>query len=118
MTQAEVDAAFANWVAATDATFSGGCNASMSNNAPAAPDFCGGTVSVTWTVVDDCAANVISKASGVFARGQVVLNWQHHQFVVNANCKVSRAGGSDNTGAAQEPCHRGLTLVFREVGNS
>ena len=46
--QAEVDAAFDAWL--MTASFSGGCNASMSNNSMGAPSECGGSVTVTFTV--------------------------------------------------------------------
>ncbi|MBK9271542.1 MAG: T9SS type A sorting domain-containing protein [Saprospiraceae bacterium] len=50
--QASIDLAFADWL--DDATFSGGCNAMISNSGGMAPDACGGTTSVTWTVTSDC----------------------------------------------------------------
>jgi hypothetical protein len=53
-TQAQVDAAYASFIASTAA--SGGCNGSLSNDAPtAAPAICGGYVDVTWTYTSDCA---------------------------------------------------------------
>lgn len=53
-TQAAIDAAFATWLSTT--TYSGGCEASMSMEpeTPVAPDACGGTTTVTWTVTDIC----------------------------------------------------------------
>src|SRR4026209_3059949 len=47
-TQAQIDAAYAAWLAGV--TSSGGCTLNVTNNAPAAaPSICGGTVTVTWT---------------------------------------------------------------------
>ena len=54
-TQAEVDAA---WTAfKLQGSASGGCNGSLSNNAPANPPLiCGGAVDVTWTYTSSCEA--------------------------------------------------------------
>jgi hypothetical protein len=53
-TQAQVDAAYAAFLAST--TASGGCNGVLTNNAPVnAPNICGGTVNVTWTYTSTCA---------------------------------------------------------------
>ncbi|MBK9107817.1 MAG: hypothetical protein IPM92_05395 [Saprospiraceae bacterium] len=54
-TQAAIDAAYTSWLATT--TFSGGCNASISNNGGAAPSACGGSKTVTWTVTSSCDVN-------------------------------------------------------------
>ncbi len=54
--QSTINAAFDAWVAG--ATFSGGCNAVLTNNASAAPPTSGGSVDVTWTVESDCEADV------------------------------------------------------------
>ncbi|MCC6752668.1 MAG: hypothetical protein IT266_01650, partial [Saprospiraceae bacterium] len=59
-TQAAIDAAYATWLAT--ASFSGGCNAAISNNGGAAPDACGGSKTVTWTVTSSCEANVTCSA--------------------------------------------------------
>ena len=86
LTQAQIDAAFTAWVAAADATFSGGCFGTMANDAPpAGPDFCGGSVTVTWTVTDSCAAPVTCSAHIHTARRQYrrqllvhrILLWQN-----------------------------------------
>ncbi|MBK9107816.1 MAG: hypothetical protein IPM92_05390 [Saprospiraceae bacterium] len=60
-TQAAIDAAYATWL--TTVSFSGGCNAAISNNAGAAPAACGGSITVTWTVTSSCQANVTCTAS-------------------------------------------------------
>ncbi|MCC6725719.1 MAG: DUF11 domain-containing protein, partial [Saprospiraceae bacterium] len=51
-TQAAVNAAFASWLAT--ATFTGGCNAVLTNNNTGAPPFCGGSTTVTFTVTNGC----------------------------------------------------------------
>ncbi|MBL7795651.1 MAG: right-handed parallel beta-helix repeat-containing protein, partial [Saprospiraceae bacterium] len=50
-TQEAIDLAFANWL--DDVTYSGGCNAMLSRDpvTPEAPDACGGSTTVTWTVM-------------------------------------------------------------------
>ena len=52
--QAAADTAFATWLASV--TASGGCDPQVSTGAtaPAAPAFCGGSTTVTWTVTDHC----------------------------------------------------------------
>jgi hypothetical protein len=51
--QATVDAAYTSFLAST--TASGGCNGSLTNNAPAnAASRCGGSVNVTWTYSSNC----------------------------------------------------------------
>ena len=50
--QAEVDQKFTEWVGT--ATFTGGCNAEWTNDADIAPGYCGGSVTVTWTVTSSC----------------------------------------------------------------
>ncbi|MBK8955439.1 MAG: T9SS type A sorting domain-containing protein [Saprospiraceae bacterium] len=71
--QASVDAAFTNWL--TTVSFSGGCNAAISNNSAGAPPACGGSVTVTWTVTSTCEGPVTCSASfTVPAAPAVVLN--------------------------------------------
>jgi hypothetical protein len=61
-TQAQVDAAYATWLAGV--TSSGGCTLNVTNNAPAAaPSICGGTVTVTWTAISSCEPNVTASAT-------------------------------------------------------
>jgi len=51
--QDAIDEAYAEWLDSFG--FSGGCNANGSfDNVPAAPSFCGGTISVTYRVSSDC----------------------------------------------------------------
>ena len=63
--QAAVDAAFSTWLGLV--TYGGGCNAAISNNNTGAPDFCGGTTTVEWTVTSDCEDDV--KDSATFTVG-------------------------------------------------
>ncbi|MGB5024741.1 MAG: hypothetical protein WBO44_05285, partial [Saprospiraceae bacterium] len=60
-TQTAINTKFNNWLAT--ASFSGGCNGILTNNAGAAPDHCGGTASVTFTVTSDCEAPVTCVAT-------------------------------------------------------
>jgi hypothetical protein len=61
-TQAQIDTKFNAWLGT--ATFSGGCNAMLSNNnSGPAPDHCGGSKSVTYTVTSDCEPNVTCTAT-------------------------------------------------------
>ena len=61
-TQAQIDAAYATWLAGV--TSSGGCNLTVSNNAPAAaPSICGGAVTVTWTATSSCEPNVTATST-------------------------------------------------------
>src|SRR6185503_4385332 len=50
--QASVNAAFASWL--TGFSVSGGCNPQASNGNPTAPNKCGGSTVVTYTVTDSC----------------------------------------------------------------
>ncbi|HMT53673.1 MAG TPA: hypothetical protein PKC06_10470, partial [Saprospiraceae bacterium] len=53
-TQAAVNSAYASWL--STATASGGCGSlSISNNSTGAPPACGGTVTVSFSVMDACA---------------------------------------------------------------
>ncbi|MEP7197660.1 MAG: T9SS type A sorting domain-containing protein [Saprospiraceae bacterium] len=50
--QDSINAKFASWI--NTATFTGGCNAVMSNNGIKKPSACGDTTIVTFTVISDC----------------------------------------------------------------
>ncbi|HRG69157.1 MAG TPA: hypothetical protein PLS73_09940, partial [Saprospiraceae bacterium] len=52
--QADINTKFNNWLNTT--SFTGGCNGVLTNSGGAAPDHCGGTASVTFTVTSDCEA--------------------------------------------------------------
>jgi hypothetical protein len=53
MTQSAIDAAFTTWL--TKASFTGGCNGKLTNNASDPPKSCGGSVTITFTVTSNCA---------------------------------------------------------------
>ncbi|MFN8330411.1 MAG: hypothetical protein U0T81_04195 [Saprospiraceae bacterium] len=53
-TQSAIDSKFATWK--TTASFTGGCNGVLTNSGGTAPDHCGGTTTVTFTVTSDCEA--------------------------------------------------------------
>ncbi len=52
-TQAQVNTAFAAWVASASAT--GGCNGVLTNNNTGAPSICGGSTTVTFTYTSSCS---------------------------------------------------------------
>jgi len=63
VTQEDINDAFADWLAA--ANFTGGCDAALTMDPaePASPDYCGGSVTVTWTVTSDCEDDVVKSAT-------------------------------------------------------
>jgi hypothetical protein len=73
-TQEEVDAAYAAFLASTSA--SGGCNGSLTNNAPlVAPAACGGSVDVTWTYSTSCTGDyTCTRTFAVTPRPDAVLS--------------------------------------------
>ena len=70
-TQADIDAAFAAWLTGTTAT--GGCNTMIANDATVAPDSCGGTATVIWTILSDCEVDVICSADFTVTAAPVVM---------------------------------------------
>ena len=54
--QTALNAAYSAWLAS--ASFAGGCNATLTNDAPPNISACGGSVTVTFTVASDCEADV------------------------------------------------------------
>ncbi|MGN6163410.1 MAG: hypothetical protein ACTHOF_02625, partial [Flavisolibacter sp.] len=71
LTQAQVDAAFADWLARV--TSSGGCTLVVTNDATAAPPACGGSVTVTWTAKSPCEADVIKSATFTVTKPEPVV---------------------------------------------
>jgi hypothetical protein len=71
--QADVNTAYANWLASATAT--GGCNrGAVTNNAGAAPNACtGGTATVTFTVTSTCETKTCSASFTVNPAPAVVL---------------------------------------------
>jgi gliding motility-associated-like protein len=61
MTQAEVDAIFVDWLSRV--SYSGGCNAVLTNNSTGAPDKCGGSSVVAWTVKSSCQEDAVKTAT-------------------------------------------------------
>jgi len=59
-TQSEINTSYSNWL--NSLMFSGGCNASASNNGGAAPSRFGGSKTVTWTVTSSCQGPVTCSA--------------------------------------------------------
>ncbi|MBV6473141.1 MAG: hypothetical protein JPMHGGIA_01414 [Saprospiraceae bacterium] len=128
-TQAAIDVAFATWL--TTASYSGGCNATMTNNAGAAPPPCGGSTTVTWTVTSSCEPNVTCSAVFTVADAPaVVLNCPANN--TQTSCQTQAAvdaaysawlasatfsGGcnaavSNNAGAAPNACGGSTTVIW------
>ncbi len=63
LSQEEVNGLFARWLNAV--TYEGGCNSMLTIEPmmPEAPDHCGGSVEVTWTVASSCEADVVMSAT-------------------------------------------------------
>ena len=60
-TAEEVASAYADWLASV--SYGGGCNAMLSDDAGEAPDNCGGSITVTWTVTSTCEDDVTASAT-------------------------------------------------------
>ncbi|HRK82930.1 MAG TPA: DUF11 domain-containing protein [Saprospiraceae bacterium] len=70
-TQAQINAAFATWLATASA--SGGCNGALSNNNTGAPPASGGTTTVTFTYTSTCAP-LTTTCQATFTVGASSLN--------------------------------------------
>ena len=68
-TQAAIDAKFAAWLASV--SYSGGCNPQISNNSTNAPDSCGGSVTVKFTLTDLCETKECSATFKVDNAGSI-----------------------------------------------
>lgn len=87
-TQAAINTKFATRLA--NASFSGGCNASISNNNAGAPLACGGTTTVTFTVTSSCEPPKTCTATfGVTTAPPVVLTCPTNQ--TEAACQTQAA---------------------------
>ncbi|MBE0639510.1 MAG: DNRLRE domain-containing protein [Bacteroidales bacterium] len=70
--QTAVDADFSDWLAT--AGVSGGCSPTSTPDITTAPDYCGGSVVVTWTIADQCyAGSTYSAAYTVTAPSDVLV---------------------------------------------
>ncbi|MBT8221100.1 MAG: T9SS type A sorting domain-containing protein [Bacteroidia bacterium] len=63
LNQTEVDNAFKDWV--KDVKWEGGCNSRLKVENAEAPDFCGGSTTVTWRVISDCETRTCSATFSV-----------------------------------------------------
>jgi len=71
--QAEADLAFANWLAT--AGVSGGCDPTSTPDITTGPPYCGGEVTVTWTIADHCYAGSTYEATfTIEAPNPIVVN--------------------------------------------
>ena len=79
LAQAEVDALYNNWLASV--TYSGGCNATISNNSLGAPNNCVGSSTVTFTVTSDCEGP--KQCTSSFSTGTCIT---YHIFPTQTTC--------------------------------
>ncbi|MBI1223704.1 MAG: hypothetical protein GC192_00585 [Bacteroidetes bacterium] len=127
--QADIDLAFANWLAT--ASTNGGCNGALSDNNTGAPPACGGSTTVTFTVNNGCETAVNCMATfSVTAAPAVVLNCPNDlnldacqtqadvDSIFSAWLALSSANGgcntvlsNDNTGAPLA-CSGSTTVTF------
>jgi hypothetical protein len=128
--QDTINARFNRWLAT--ATFSGGCNAVLSNNNTGAPDACtGGTATVTFTVTSTCEANKTCSATfAVEGAAPVMLTCPTNKTEVSCqtqdsiNARFTRwlatatvTGGcnnglSNNNTGAPDKCGGTKTVIF------
>ncbi len=71
-TQQEINQKFNQWLGT--ATFTGGCNPSISNDNRGAPSACGGEMKVIWTVTSSCDPTETCSAKFTVAQNPVRLN--------------------------------------------
>ncbi|NLO00759.1 MAG: tandem-95 repeat protein [Bacteroidales bacterium] len=60
MDQQTIDDIFEGWLA--EVSFTGGCSAEITDDNTGAPSYCGGSTTVTWTVISDCETDVVGTA--------------------------------------------------------
>src|SRR4029079_14547946 len=70
-TQDVINTKFTAWLATFSS--SGGCNRQVSNNNTGAPNACGGSTTVTWTVTSSCEATKTCSASFTVTNAPAVL---------------------------------------------
>jgi hypothetical protein len=82
MTQDAVNTAYTAFV--NGASFTGGCGGVLTNDAPAAaPSFCGGSVTVTWTISSDCEADIVKSATfSIHPAPEILLTPNPDQTVI------------------------------------
>lgn len=69
--QADINRSYAGWLALANVT--GGCSPALTNNSTGAPVACGGTATVTFTVVDACGNSSDSSSSFTVRRSPPVV---------------------------------------------
>ena len=78
--QAAADLAFANWLATADV--SGGCDPTSTPDITTAPPYCGGEVTVTWTIADHCyAGSTYAATFTITAPDPVVIDYAEDMTV-------------------------------------
>jgi len=127
--QAAIDAAFVAWV--SDASVSGGCDASLSVGTAQAPRACeGGSVTVTFTASDRCETGSVTSTFTVAADnidptingvgGPIVIecgeSFQFSSPTATDNCNVTPTLTFVDSGSLDDTCAGGqLTRVWTAV---
>ena len=90
-TQDQVNTAFATWLAST--TYSGGCNPVMTMvpAVPAAPEACGGSVTVTWNVTNECGEGASCSATFTVPSPAVMVLEVPGDYTVPTSCLSQQA---------------------------
>ncbi len=128
-TQGAIDTAFTAWL--LEVSSSGGCNSVLTNDNTGAPDACGGSTTVTWTVASSCEDDVECSATFTVTDAPLVeLTCPDDEVVASCQTQgaidtaftawlleVSSSGGcnsvltNDNTGAP-DACGGSTTVTW------
>ena len=106
MTQAQVDADYATWLSTVKA--GGGCNdGTISNNSTGAPNFCGGSKTVTFTYTSQCAP--------LTTTCMATYTVDNNTSPTITTCAVARTIDGCNTGAITNPVFSATTVASTEA---
>jgi len=104
--QADVDAAYAAFLAST--TASGGCGGNLSNDGPqTAPSKCGGSVNVTWTYTTTCPSAILGSCTKTFTVTAPQISASH----VDGSCATGLGSAS-----VTYTCANGATYAWSKDG--
>jgi len=103
LTQDQVNSAYASWL--TTATASGGCGlGSVTNNGGSAPNKCGGSKTVTFTVTSNCEAPKTCSATFTVTADNTPPAFTGSYADVNLGCNPTEPSGSLGTATATDGC--------------
>ncbi|MCF8243676.1 MAG: hypothetical protein K9J37_04680 [Saprospiraceae bacterium] len=129
-TQADIDVAYANWLASASAT--GGCNGVLTNNSTGAPLACGGSATVTFTYTSSCAPltstcqatftvptatlvalNCPTDVTEVACQSQATIDTKYNNWLALATATggCNTVVGNNSTGAPNA-CGGSVTVIF------